>query len=89
MATQTGSSCLIVEDDNVFATMAAQAVRGEGGVVTSAKNLAEAREATAARAFDLMLLDNHLPDGKGHEFFDHLSRRNPDAPIVMITGLPD
>ena len=89
MATADKFSCLIVEDDNAFATMAAQVVRGEGGVVTSAKNLAEAREATAARAFDLVLLDNHLPDGKGYEFFDHLARRNPDAPIVMITGLPD
>ena len=57
MATADKFSCLIVEDDNAFATMAAQVVRGEGGVVTSAKNLAEAREATAARAFDLVLLD--------------------------------
>ena len=82
-------SCLIVDDDNAFATMAAQVVREESGVVTSAKNLAEARDATANRSFDLVLLDNHLPDGKGYDFFDHLSRRNPDAPIVMITGLPD
>ncbi len=82
-------TCLIVEDDIAFATMATQVVRDEGGVVTVAKNLAEASAATANRSFDLVLLDNHLPDGKGYEFFDQLARRNPDAPIVMITGLPD
>ena len=89
MATPGKFSCLIVEDDNAFATMAAQVVRNEGGTVTSARNLAEAREATGSHSFDLVLLDNHLPDGKGYDFFDQLTRRNPDAPIVMITGMPD
>ena len=82
-------SCLIVDDDAAFATMAAQVVRDEGGKPTLAKNLAEARAATAEASFDLVLLDNHLPDGKGYDFFDQLARRNPDAPIVMITGMPD
>ena len=82
-------SCLVVEDDIAFATMAAQVVRDEGGVVTHVTTLAEARNATATRAFDVVLLDNHLPDGKGYDFFEQVSRRNPDAPVVMITGLPD
>lgn len=82
-------SCLLVEDDNAFATMAAQVVRGEGGAVTLARTLSEAHAATANRAFDLVLLDNHLPDGKGYDFFDQLARRNPESPIVMITGMPD
>lgn len=82
-------SCLLVDDDNSFTMMAAQVVREEGGAVTAAKNLAEARAATADGSFDLVLLDNHLPDGKGYDFFDQLARRNPDAPIVMITGVPD
>lgn len=87
-ATGTFSS-LLVEDDHAFATMAAQVVREEGGDVTAVSNLAEARAATANRSFDLVLLDNHLPDGKGYDFFDQLARRNPDAPILMITGMPD
>jgi len=88
---QTGRrfSCLVVEDDVSFAAMAAQVVRGEGGKPTIVKDLAEAREATAGESFDLVLLDNHLPDGKGYDFFEQLSRRNPDTPVVMITGLPD
>ena len=82
-------TCLIVEDDNSFAAMAAQVVRAEGGEPTSVDTIAAAREIVAAKSFDLVLLDNHLPDGKGYSFFEQVARRNPDAPIVMITGMPD
>jgi len=82
-------SCLVVEDDPAFAALVAQVVREEGGQTTHCKTLAEARAVTAQRGFDLILLDNHLPDGKAYDFFDQLSRRNPEAPIIMITGLPD
>ena len=82
-------SCLIVDDDAAFAAMAGQVVREEGGSPTLVATLAEAGEALAKRSFELVLLDNHLPDGKGYDFFDQLARRYPDAPIVMITGMPD
>ena len=78
----------MVEDDLAFAALVTQIVREEGGQPTHCKTLAEARAVTAHRTFDLILLDNHLPDGKAYDFFDQLSRRNPDAPIIMITGLP-
>ena len=82
-------SCLIVEDDVAFAAMAAQVVRSEGGEPTVCHALVAAREVALAKSFELVLLDNHLPDGRGYGFFDQLARRNPDAPIVMITGEPD
>src|SRR4051812_47598196 len=82
-------SCLIVEDDSGFATMAAQVVRDAGGKPTQAATLASACEAVANQAFDIVLLDNHLPDGKGYDFFAQASRRNPDVPMIMITGVPD
>ena len=82
-------SCLIVEDDKSFASMAAKVVRAEGGEPTIAGTIAAARELTAVHRFDLALLDNHLPDGKGYGFFDQLARCQPDAPVVMITGMPD
>lgn len=81
-------SCLMVEDDLAFATLVSQLVREEGGLTTHCKSIAEARVVTAQRSFDLVLLDNHLPDGKAYDFFDQVSRRNPEAPVIMITGLP-
>ena len=82
-------ACLIVEDDPAFAAMAAQVVREEGGAPQTAPTIAAARVAAAQTPFELVLLDNHLPDGTGYAFFEQLARRNPDAPIVMITGMPD
>ena len=72
-----------------FAALVAQVIREEGGRPTLASTLAAAREATANASFELVLLDNHLPDGKTYDFFGLFSRQNPDAPIVMITGVPD
>ncbi|MDB6034744.1 MAG: Fis family transcriptional regulator [Verrucomicrobiales bacterium] len=81
--------CLVVEDDLAFSSMVAGVVRDTGGEPLVCHSLAAAREAVAQKAFDLVLLDNHLPDGKGYDFHAQVSRRYPDAPIVMITGLPD
>jgi len=82
-------TCLIVEDDAAFASMAADVVAGEGGKPTVCGTISSARDAVSRAAFDLVLLDNHLPDGKGYHFFEQVARRNPDAPIIMITGIPD
>ena len=84
-----GFSCLIVEDDVAFAALVSEVVRAEGGHPTHCTTLAEATRLTALKPFDLILLDNHLPDGKAYNFFGQLSRRNPNGPVVMITGLPD
>jgi DNA-binding NtrC family response regulator len=81
-------NCLVVEDDAAFAALVCQIVREQGGEPLHCGTLAAAMQASATRQFDLVLLDNHLPDGKAYDFFDRLSRRNPDAPVIMITGLP-
>jgi DNA-binding NtrC family response regulator len=82
-------TCLIVEDDAAFADMAGQVVRAEGGTVVHCGDIASACSVSTTRGFDLALLDNHLPDGKGYDFFAMLSRRNPDMPVIMMTGIPD
>ena len=82
-------TCLIVEDDEGFAELEARLVRDEGGEPTVCHTLAQAAAATALHAYDVVLLDNHLPDGQAYDWYDRMSRRNPDAAIIMITGVPD
>lgn len=87
---QPGSfSCLIIEDDPAFASLVSEVVRSEGGNTTHCATLRDALAATEHKAFDLMLLDNHLPDGRSYDFFNRITRRHADAPVVMITGLPN
>lgn len=84
-----GFSCLIVEDDPAFAALVSEVVRSEGGRPTHCPTLREALAVVEQRGFDLMLLDNHLPDGRSYDFFHKITRRHADAPVVMITGLPN
>ena len=82
-------SCLIVDDDADFVSMLAKVVSHAGGQVSHCADLKSARAATENRAFDLILLDNRLPDGTGYEFFQQLNRRCPDTVVVMVTGVPE
>lgn len=82
-------SCLIVEDDPGFASLVSGVVADLGGSTVLCSTLADALRTAAERRFDLLLLDNHLPDGKVYDAFPRLSRWNPDAPAIMITGLAD
>ena len=82
-------SCLIVDDDAGFISMLAKVVRQEGGDVRECGDLKSAREETERRAFDLILLDNRLPDGTGYDFFPRLNRSCPDSIVVMLTGVPE
>jgi DNA-binding NtrC family response regulator len=82
-------SCLLVDDDAGFAGMLAKIVREEGGEAVLSHNLAAAREQIARRPFDVVILDNGLPDGTGFEFYPQLVRRHPTSIVVMITGAPE
>lgn len=82
-------SCLLLEDDDGFASMIHEAVTGSGDSVTRASSVGEAREAIRSRAFDYAILDNRLPDGTGYEFHAELSRQLPECIAVMATGMPE
>ncbi len=82
-------SCLIVDDDAGFVSMLAKVVSQEGGEVSQCLNLTSARAETERRAFDLVLLDNLLPDGTGYDFFARVKQRCPGTVVVMVTGVPE
>ncbi|HWY31163.1 MAG TPA: sigma-54 dependent transcriptional regulator, partial [Candidatus Acidoferrum sp.] len=82
-------SCLIVDDDPGFVSMLAKAVRQEGGRVGQCGDLKSAQAALERENYQLILLDNRLPDGTGYDFFPQLSRRFPDTVVVMMTGVPE
>ena len=76
---------LIVDDDLGFLAGLAELVRREGFAVASASTLKQAREEIAAKLPDILLVDLHLPDGRG---LDLLAAFEPGAApeVVLITG---
>jgi len=82
-------SCLLVDDDVGFSSMLAKIVNDEGGRPVACHRIEEAQAQISRRTFDLVILDNRLPDGTGYEFYPQVARRNPGGVVVMITGAPE
>jgi diguanylate cyclase (GGDEF)-like protein/PAS domain S-box-containing protein len=61
-----------------------------GGVeVVEAATLAEMRAAWAAHRPDVVVLDQRLPDGEGLDGARELLAEDPDATIILLTGMAD
>ncbi|PWU10382.1 MAG: sigma-54-dependent Fis family transcriptional regulator [Verrucomicrobia bacterium] len=82
-------SCLLVDDDVGLSSMFAKIVAEEGGEPCACHTLAAARKQLEGRSFDLVVLDNRLPDGTGYEFHPQVIRKSPASVVVMITGAPE
>ena len=75
---------LWVEDHATFVRVAGRQFLS-AHAVTVAASLAEARRALAEQAFDAVLLDYDLPDGKGASLLDFL-RQLPNRPAVIAVS---
>ncbi len=80
---------LIVDDDPDFACLLTEAVRQSGHRVVTCRTIEEARAALNEHHFDFVVLDQHLPDGLGGDFFQQMRDRGITSPTVMLTGNPD
>ena len=69
--------------------MLTKMVQQHGGRVTGCEDLESARGEISRGVFDVVLLDNRLPDGTGYEFYAELERLCPRAIVIMITGVPE
>ncbi len=82
-------SCLLVDDDVGFTAMTGRIVQEAGGNCSVCHSLKAAKAAVSEKVFDVVILDNGLPDGTGFDFYPQLARRNPATIVVMITGAPE
>lgn len=80
---------LIVEDDPALNQMLVLHFEDEGFDVEGVMTCADALEWVTENAFDLLLLDQQLPDGTGLELLETLMSREPNLPVVMMTGQHD
>lgn len=75
---------LLLEDDLALAHGIALALKAAGQVLPC-PDLAAARQALQAQAFDLLLLDMNLPDGSGLDLCREV-RRTASVPIIFLTA---
>jgi two-component system OmpR family response regulator len=78
---------LLIEDDTVLGAAVRDQIAGDGHSVDWVQRLDAARDALAGAAFDLLLLDLMLPDGRGITFLKALRSRGDVTPVIILTAL--
>ncbi len=80
---------LLVDDDPYTRKLFAELLRKPGIELRTAADLDEARRLFEAIDFNLVILDQRLPDGNGLDFFTEMRRERPQQIAILITGYAD
>ena len=78
---------LLIEDDTVLGAAVRDQIAGEGRSVDWVTRLDAAADAVRFAAYDLILLDLMLPDGRGIGFLKALRSRGDVTPVIVLTAL--
>ncbi len=79
---------LIVEDSKTLAGLLKKAFAAHGYRADTALSVREAEDAFARTAYDVAVLDYHLPDGTGDALLDAFRTDRPDCVCLMMTTDP-
>lgn len=77
---------LVVDDEADVRSVVARALRADGHAVSTAEDLATARDA-AAEGAELIVLDLRMPDGFGLSLCRELRAAGSTVPILLLTAL--
>jgi len=80
---------LIIEDDTGLNQMLQLHFDEQGFQVTGVPRCEAGLDSLAQRAYDLILLDQQLPDGTGLELLQLIRQREPEQAVIMMTGQHD
>jgi PAS domain S-box-containing protein len=79
----------LVEDEDDIALLVRRAMERAGHQVTRCRNAADALTVLGHQAFDLVLLDQVLPDMLGIDLLRALRRDGIAVPVIMVTAYGD
>lgn len=78
---------LLIEDDTVLGSAVRDQIAADGHSLDWVKRLDAASDAVAVAAYDLVLLDLMLPDGRGIPFLRTFRARGDVTPVIILTAL--
>lgn len=78
---------LLVEDDAILGAAVRDQIVADGHSVDWVTRLDAATDHVNSAAYDLLLLDMMLPDGRGIGFLRDLRRRGDVTPVIVLTAL--
>jgi len=85
----TEKKVLVVDDEAIICLNLEKIIKAEGNNAISAQSGKEALELLNQNDFDLIFLDLALPDISGVDILRTVKQKNPDQPVIIITGFPE
>lgn len=76
---------LVVSPDPLAFKPSLQGIESSGAAITLSLSVAEARRALADSAFDVALLDDHLPDNMALELAQEIRRKQAPAQVIVLS----
>jgi DNA-binding NtrC family response regulator len=80
---------LIVDDDQLFCDSLKLYFYQDPIVFSSAHSIEQAQQLCVENKYDVVLLDNNLPDGDGLSFLPNILRLNDNGKVILITAYPN
>jgi two-component system phosphate regulon response regulator OmpR len=81
------SHILIIDDDDRIRELLKKYLSKNNFIVSSAANVAKARKLLERYIFDILIVDNMMPEESGIEFLQKLRQSNNATPAIMLTAL--
>jgi two-component system, OmpR family, response regulator len=83
---QSSLDVLIVDDDRVTCYLLTVLMKQRDLHASYVYNFAQALELLKKQHYDILFLDNFLPDGFGVDFVERIKQLNPSVKIVIMTA---
>jgi two-component system OmpR family response regulator len=77
---------LLVEDEHLLGDAVRERIMRDGHAVDWVKRIDDATAAVAAIEYDIVLLDLHLPDGRGLDFLRSQRKAGNRTPVLILTA---
>jgi DNA-binding NtrC family response regulator len=77
---------LIVEDESNMRKVLSANLRQDGHVLVEAATVKEGLQAVHGNGFEVVLLDQKLPDGEGSEVLKAIQQSEPSTAVVVLTA---
>ena len=77
---------LLIEDDEILGGAVREQIAADGHAVDWARRLGDAEDSLRAAAYDLILLDLMLPDGRGLNLLRRRRAAGDVTPVIILTA---
>lgn len=77
---------LIVDDEPDICYFLSMNLAKRGFITSTANDLSTAEKEIREHQPEVVLLDNHLPDGRGIDFLGQINAEHPEMKVIMITA---